>query len=681
MGTIQASIQIHDGMTAAFQNMTTALNICLNSFAAVQDASSNAIDTASIDAARAALADAEISIRGVEGDIKRAASQQERLNDSMRTGQQAADGLANKVIGFAAAYASMKTVSALAEMSDAITQTSARLDMMNDQLQTTEELQQMIFQSAKSARADYNATADAVAKLGNNAASAFDSTREIVRFSELVNKQFTIAGASSQEASNAFIQLTQAMGSGVLRGDELNSIFEQAPNLIQTMAAYIEQNDTLLETMANRMKMKSEDLSGNVMEHIRDIASEGLLSADLVKEAMFSAADEIDEKFANMPVTWGQAITGFKNDAIRELQPLLDRINELANDAEFQDMLQNAVGILGYAADAGVVLIDVFAAGIEQIQPFAPYLLTVTAVISGVVLATKLWAGAQMLVNIAMSPLGMAALIIISVVAAVYLLVHAVNGLAETSYSATGMIMGAFAAAGAFLANQFIVPTWNRFAALANFFANVWTDPVASVEILFDDMAAFVVGIIRNIASALEFVINKIPGMEKDITSGLDNFYHSIEAHAAQVKSESEWVQVVKTMEYIDYDAAWDAGYDLGVGIDNSIGGFDLDVIGRKAAGADGAGEGGFDINSNLADIAGSTSDISNSLDIAEEDLRYLMELGEREAINRFTTAEIKVDLGGVVNQVSSSTDLDGMIDYLAGSLEEQMAIMADGVH
>lgn len=454
MGAIQTSIQIHDGMTVAFQNMTTALNICLNSFVAVQDASSNAIDTASIDAAREALNETELTIRNIGEDIERAAKQQDKLNNSINEGQQAADGLANKVIGFVAAYASMKTVSALVEMSDAITQTSARLDMMNDNLQTTEELQQMIFQSAQNARADYNATADAVAKLGNNAGSAFGSTQEIVRFSELVNKQFTIAGASSQEASNAFLQLTQAMGSGVLRGDELNSIFEQAPNLIQTMASYIEQNDILLENMAKKIKMKPEDLSGNVMEHIRDMASEGLLSADIVKSAMFSAADEIDEKFANMPVTWGQAITGFKNDAIMELQPLLDRINELANDAEFQNMLQDAIGILGYAAGVGVVIVDVFAAGIEQIQPFAPYLLTVAAVIGAVVGATKLWAGAQMLVNIAMSPLGIAALIIAGIISAVYLAVHAFNGLTGASYSATGIIMGTFAAAGAFLANQ-----------------------------------------------------------------------------------------------------------------------------------------------------------------------------------------------------------------------------------
>lgn len=655
---ISASIQIHDGMTVAFQNMTTALNICLNSFEAVQAASSKAIDTASIDAARNALADAELTIRDVENNLKKAKGQQDKLNDSMQRGQNAADGLSDKIIGFVAAYASIQTVAALGEMSDGFTQTTARLSMMNKTFETTEELQQAIFQSAQDARADYNATAEAVAKLGNNAADAFGSTQEIVRFSELVNKQFTIAGASSREASNAFLQLTQAMGSGVLRGDELNSIFEQAPNLVQTIADYLDVG----------------------IGEIRAMASEGAITSDIIKNAMFTAADEIDTKFEEMPATWGQAVTGFKNDAMMELQPLLARINELANDAEFQDMLQNAVGILGYAANAGITLIDIFQAGIEQIQPFAPYFITVAAVIGAVVLATKLWAGAQMLVNIAMSPLGTVALVILGVVAAVYLGVHAFNSWKDTSYSTTGIIMGTFASLAAFIGNQVIVPTWNYFASLANFIANLFTDPVAAVEILFNDMAQAVVGTISNIAAALEALIHAIPGMgDVDITSGLNRFYDSIAAHTEKIKSESEWVEVVGKMDYIDYDAAWDAGYNLGVGIDSSIGGFDFGNMENGVATATGAYD--LDMNSNLADIASSTNDISDALEITEEDLKYLMELGERDAINRFTTAEIKVDLGGVVNQVSSNADLDGMIDYLTGSLEEQMAIMADGVH
>lgn len=680
MGAIQTSIQIHDGMTVALRNMTTALNICLSSFEAVQAASSNVIDTASIDAAREALNETELTIHDIEENIKRAAKQQDTLNHSFREGQQAADDLIGEMGGLAAVYAGMKMASALTEMSDNITQTTARLDMMNDGLQTTEELQQMIFQSAQNSRADYNATADAVAKLGNNAGEAFASTQEIVRFSELVNKQFTIAGASSQEASNAFLQLTQAMGSGVLRGDELNSIFEQAPNLIQTIASYIEQNDVLLESMAKELKIKTEDLSGNVMGHIRDIASEGMISADIVKNAMFTAGEEIDEKFAGMPVTWGQAITGFRNEAIVQLQPLLGRINELANDQEFQSILEGAVNLLGYAAEAGVVLIDILVKGIETIEPFLPYLITISAIIGAIVLATKLWAAAQLLLNLTLSPLMITALIIAGIVGAIYLAVYAFNRLTGSSMSATGIIMGTFATLAAFIINQVIVPAWNWFASLANFIANLFIDPVAAIEILFDDMAQFILGRIISIAEMIEFVINKIPGVEIDITSGLNNLYDSIEAHSQKVKNESEWVEVVEKMDYIDYNEAWDAGYGFGEGIAENFPGFiTTELSGTSEEETTGAYD--LNINNNLDSIADSTSDISDSLAITEEDLKYLLELGEREAINRFTTAEIKVDLGGVVNQVSSNTDLDGMIDYLAGSLEEQMAVMADGVH
>lgn len=618
---------------------------------AAQDRLNTAMAGMDIGEINAAYLNLDQAVGSVERNIRDNTRVQDQFNDKV---QQGGDAL-SKLTHIAAALGIGMGVKSLVEMSDSVTQTYARLDMMNDGLQTTDELQQMIFESAQSSRASYTAAADSVAKLGNNAKAAFSNNEELVRFSELVNKQFAIAGASSQEASNAFLQLTQAMGSGVLRGDELNSIFEQAPNLIQTIADYM----------------------GKDIGEMRNLASEGAITADIIKNAMLAAGTDIDEVFEGMPMTWGQAMTVFKNEAMMQLQPLLERINELANDEAIQSLMAGMAQMIGFVASAGVALIDILAEGIQDMQPFLPFLISVGAAVGAVVLATKLWAVAQMLLNLAMSPMGIAVLIIIGIVAAIYFLVNAFNSLTGSTVSATGIIMGILTTLGAIIGNVFIY-IWNRLAIFINFFANVFKDPVASIKILFLDMALNVLDYIRNIAEGIETLLNKIPGVSVNITAGLDNLHDSIEQASKNIKDKSEWEEVVKQKEYIEFEGAWKTGYGLGEGVDDFLGGFNPeDLLPKDKKGEDSSS----DTNGILEGIADDTSSVADSVEITEEDLKYLKDIAEQDAINRFTTAEIKVDLGGVTNQVSGNTDLDGMINYLAGSLEQQMAIMAEGVH
>jgi tape measure domain-containing protein len=237
---------------------------------------------------------------------------------------QAGSSLKGMVTRMAALAASVVSVRKVLEISDELTATNARLSQMNDGLQTTSELSQMVYEAAQRSRGSYADMASVVARFGNNAREAFSSSEEVVRFSELIQKQLATAGAGTQEAANAMLQLSQALGSGVLRGDELNSIFEQAPNIIRTIADYM----------------------GQPIGKIREMASEGKITADIVKNAILGSADEINAKFDAMPKTWAQTWQSFKNSALNAFQPLLTGINQLINSKVFQEFQARLVGMM-----------------------------------------------------------------------------------------------------------------------------------------------------------------------------------------------------------------------------------------------------------------------------------------------------------------------------------------------
>ena len=271
----------------------------------------------------------------------------------------------------------------------------------------------------------------------------------------------------------------------------------------------------------------------------------------------------------------------------------------------------------------------------------------------------------------------------IALIAVIYSVVGAVNKWQGTSVSATGVVAGAFAVLGAHIINTFVIPVWNFIAALVNFFYNVWNDPVAAVKILFLDLANSVIGYMLNMAKTIESIINKIPGVHVDITSGLDSFKSRIEDTAAKVKSEAEWKEIVQAKDFIDYGAAAKAGYDFGAKAEGKI----KNVFSGK--GLDfGGGAGGVpaqdvweDIAGNTGGTAGNTARMADSMDLAEEDLQSMRDMAEQEVINRFTTAELTVNMGGITNQVNSGMDLDGISSYLEESIFEVLETAAEGVY
>lgn len=707
----------------------------LNQAVQEQENLNQAVSDMDVQAANAAYLRLSQTVGNTERYIRDNVDEQGRFNRAVEQGTGEANQLMETIRGAVAAYATFQTVSNVLGLSDQMISTTARLDMMNDGLQTTKELQDMIFLSAERSRGAYQATADAVSKLGLMAGNAFSSSKEIIAFMEQVNKQFVIAGTEASGIDAAMLQLTQAMGSGILRGEEYNSILEQAPNIIQNISRYIEENESVLESVAGAMEMEAADLAGNVQGHLKDIAGEGIISAEMVKAAMFYAAEETNAKFESMPMTFGQIWTSFENHALMAFQPVLERLNEIANSEGFQTFVNNA--ITGLSIVAGIAL-DIFgylgaAAGVvaDNWSWLSPIIYGVAAAlafycgvmlvyntiagISAAVTAAKAFAGKIHAAALAMEsgatfmataeqygfnaallacPVTWIIIAIIALIAIIYAVVAAVNHFTGTSVSATGIIAGLFATLGAHIINTFVVPVWNFFASLANFFANVFNDPVAAVKVLFYDMCLTVIGYIQNMAHAIENLINKIPGVTVDITSGLDGFYSKLEEAQQAVKDKAGWVEYFEKMDYVDYGKAWDAGYSFGQGIEEKIAGFDLASLfetnipgpeeyedlsgyspGNYTPGAELAG-----IGSGIDDIAGNTGAIADAMDITQEELRYLRDIAEQEAVNRYTVAEVNIEQNNH-NNIGSGMDLDGVVSGLTDAVNDAVESITEGVH
>ena len=657
MASIQTSIQLIDRVSAPIQNMISALDNMCGAYQEVQTAMDGSFDTSKITEARTQIDLASVEMAELAQQINHAQNEQEEFTKETKETYQAMDSLGGSVMGLVSAYAGLQTIQKLVNLSDEYTQTTARLNMMNDGLQTTDELSEMIFQSAQRARGSYSDMADVVARFGNNAKDAFSSTEEVVAFSEIIQKQMTIAGASGVEASNAMLQLSQALGSGVLRGDELNSIFEQAPNLIQSIADYM----------------------GVSIGEIRTMASEGQITADIVKNAMFASADEVNAKFNEIPMTWSQVWTSVTNELYMASTPLLEVISLLAQNWSILEPIVAGVAVaVGlYATAMGIgKTITVLSSVATMVH---------TAMTSGWTVATFTATVAQQGLNSALlaCPITWIIIGIIALIAIFYAVIAVINKFAGTSISATGLITGAFAVAGAFIGNLIVglvnfiiglgVELYNLIATFANFFANVFNDPVGAIINLFAGMFDFIAGIVESCAGIIDTILGT------DISGAIAGFREKFNNAVADIVGEQTVIMEKANaddykLDRFEYGSTWDKGYDWGANLFGGSGDATTsDWSEYSATPYEELAEG-------VGDIASNTGDIADTLDVTSEDLKYLNDIAEREVINRFTTAEIKVDMTNH-NNINKSMDLDGMIDHLVTGINEAMSKTAEGVY
>lgn len=705
MATIRSQMVLNDGISGVLKRITNGLSTTLNAFEQVQRASGRAVDVTQIQAARAALAEANRDVDNMAEAYRRAAQQEEVLNKGLRNGASAADGLLGKVKGIVTTLAAGAGAKAVLGLSDQLASSSARLSLIVDDGGSVDALEQKIMASAQRSRASYLGTMQTISKLGLQAGDAFNSNDELIRFTELLNKNFVIGGSSATEQAAAMYQLTQAMGSGRLQGDEYRSLIENAPMLAGAIEEYMRN----VQGATGAMK---------------DWSSEGLLTADVIKAAVFNSADEVEARFQQMPMTWGQVWTQMQNKAIAAFDPVLSKLNQVANSERFETVTDGIVsGLATIAAVAGVVLDLLISGGslvvdnwswLEPIvwglvAAFVAYN-TVALITNGLNAATALAedvkaaalamsTGATFAATVAQYGLNAALLacpitwivpLIIALVAAFYAAVAAINHFAGTSLSATGIVMGAFAVAGAFIINLILgvvnfvigigVELYNLIATFANFFANVFNDPVGAIINLFAGMFDFILGIVQSAASLIDTVLGT------DMSSAVAGFRNTVATKVEEIVGDQvEVMEKLNASDYqiqrIEYGDAWAAGNSLGRGIEDAVGGlFNFDLGAAENYGADSP----FaldDISNNAALTAANTGATADALTATTEELEYLRDIAERDAINRFTTAEVKIDMTGMQNRIEGGADLDGVISALTDGFTEALLTAAEGVH
>ena len=643
--------------------------------------------------------------------------EQEQFNQEVSAGTQQANELTNTIKRAVAAYVSIQSVGKALNISDELVQTTSRLNMMNDGVQTTAELVNMVYAAAQDARGSFSQMADVVARFGNNAKDAFSSSEEVVAFADLIQKQMTIAGASTQEAANAELQLSQALGSGVLRGDELNSIFEQAPNLIQNIADYLDVP----------------------IGKIREMAADGELSADVVKAAIFSAADDINSKFNEMPMTWGQMWQSMQNTALIAFQPVLQRLNDLANSEAFQTFIQGVIEAMavlanivlnifdligtvgGFIADNWSVISPIIYGVIGALAVYAAYLGIVKAIeiasaaataIHTVAMSAKIGVmaaltgqtmaatAAQMGYNGALyaCPVVWIIVLIIALIAVIMAVCSAIAKMTGIANSGFGVITGGVNVVIQFFKNlgltvaNIALGIGNAIAALASNMMTAFHNAICNVQSWFYNLLSTACSVIENIAAAL----NKLPFVSFDysgISSAADD-YAAKASEAAGNKEDYQSISDAFNEGFTTFDAfqdgwasdAFNAGAAWGDGIADKVSNFSLsDVFGQTDIPNVGDYTSGFNdaiANSGVGDSIGNIDDntgkIKDSLEVSEDELKYLRDIAEQEAINRFTTAEVTINQTNN-NNVSSDTDLDGFITALDDAMGEAIESITEG--
>lgn len=660
MASITTAIHLTDAMTPVLRNITGAMDSTLDIFENMDSEMNKSFDTSKINSARIAIDQVNASLNSMEDNLNKNTQQQSKLNKEIQDGKNQIDNMMGSVVSLVSAYAGFKTIGKLVNLSDEYTQTRARLNLMNDGLQTTDELQQKIFNSAQRARSSYQTQADIVAKLGQRAGDAFKSNNETIAFAENLSKLFVIAGASQQEMASASLQLTQALGSGVLRGEELNAVFESAPNVIQTIADYLDVP----------------------IGKIREMASDGKITADIVKNALLGATNDINSQFDSIPMTWSQVWTGVMNELYVATQPILELINLLAQNWSIIEpiliALATAIGLYT-AALIAYNTVQGISSMMEAVHAAS------LAMQSGATFAAT---AAQYGFNAALlaCPLTWILLIIIAVIAAIYAVVAAINKAKGTTVSATGVICGSinvvlqfFKNLGLFIANV-ALGIWNALGACASNIGIAFNNVICNIKSWFYGLLETVMDVIAGIVKTL----NKLPFIDIDvsgITSKADE-YAAKKAEAENNKKDYESVSEAFNKGMNTFDAfetgwvsdAYNAGYKVGENVDSAIGNFfgggDIPDMASDLG----------DLGNSASKIASDTGSIKDSLDITSEELKYLRDLAEQEVINRFTTAEIHVDMGGITNNVSNNNDLDGIINYLVEGVEVAMEETAEGV-
>lgn len=551
------------------------------------------------------------------------------MNKKLKVTESSADRVANKMNKLFNAKMALRSFQFLTSKSDEFASANARLNNAGVD-------KNAVYASAQRSRASYTSTANGVSGLMLNARQAFASQDEAIGFVEAINKQFAIYGVEASAAAGAMTQLTQAMGAGALRGDELNSVLEAAPSIARNIEKYM----------------------GWAEGSIKSYAEKGMVTAEIVKNAQLSALGDIDKQFHSIPLTWGQVWTKAMNMIMWASQPVLNLISMIA---QHMDII--APIVLAAAAAFGVYSLATFISANS---------------ITAASAATWMFTKAQAALNavMALNPFALAVIGVVALIGVLYAGTAAFNKMTGSSVSATGIIAGAFAMLAAFIYNHTIYPVNFAFAELVNFIGNCFNDPVSAVKVLFLDMAKFCVDQVLNMAKAIENIINKIPGVKVNFTSGLEGWSNSLGDKISKIKDESGWKEYIKTPKMLDYTETAKWGYGKGKGLADKASSF-LSGGGYGLGNFDNLGTAGNPLN-----VKGTGKNGSLNVSLEEEDISYLRELAERDYVARIAqntlAPNIKVEFTG---PITKTADLDDLGPRIGQILRDELDAAPEGAY
>ena len=673
MPTLNAMFKLMDGYSGQINKMINRTDEVMNKMLGTSKAADKTND--SFHKMGKGASGAAPKVKGLGDGLDVVSKKATRANGSLKT-----------LIGTVASLAAVKKGM---DIADSYTNTNARLGMITSSPAEQAALQNDIFASANRSRGSYTETANAVAKMRMLAGDSFGSNQEAIGFTELLNKSLKVSGAGQAEQSAAFLQLTQAMAAGKLQGDEFRSVMENAPMVADAIAKYM----------------------GKSKGELKELSSQGLITSDIIKNAMFNAADDINGKFNSMPMTFADVWNQIKNTGMQAFGGAFEKANAMLNSDMGQAAVENLTGLVFMAAGAFSSLLDAIGWVGDRLDIFGPIILGIagawlvynatagigwlTTMKNAAAMGLKatadwaeyaaifmlIWAQEGFNAALAACPITWIIGAVILLVAAFYAGVAAVNHFTGASISATGLIGAAIGGFAASTTNSFIL-IYNIIAEVVNFFANVWQHPVTAVKILFYDLAITVIGYMAEMARSVEAIINRIPGVEVQISAGLDNFKAGIEKAAASAKNASDWNEVVKKKDFVNGADFANKGYEVGSNLadkaSNLFSGFNPSL--------DGAGGSGIDFSSfatagNPATVKGTGKGGAVKVETEKEDIEWMRKLAERDYVARIAqntlAPNIRVEFSG---PITKEADTDGLVGHVVDRLKEVIATAPEGV-
>lgn len=535
-------------------------------------------------------------------------------------------------------------------IADEFTNTSARLALINDGLQTQAELQKKIFAAAERSRGSYTELSRAISKMGLLASDAFGSNDELTAFTELLQKSFKVSGASTTEQSSALLQLSQAMAAGRLQGDEFRSIIENAPMLATAIAKF----------------------TGKSKGELKEMSAEGTITADIIKNALFMAGDDINTKFATLPMTFGDIWIKIKNGALKAFQPVIEKVNSLINTPGFTKAIDNIIKGISFLASGIVKIIGFIQSNWGIIEPILIAIgaaFTAWAITQIPLLIVKLWAMVAPVLAQAAAWLAINWPILL-IVAAIGLLLYAILKAGDTVTEVVGVVGGVLGGLFAYMYNMaaYLINPWLSFA---EFFANVFNNPVYSIKKLFVDLAINVLNMVQSIASAIDNVLGtNMSGSLQKLKDGMTEW----------LGDKPEDYKEFTKMEMKDITSNVNLGYDIG----KKAGQWAVDgvqgLFGKISGGMSTEDSLGSYMTNGALPVTGAKGG-KVEVKVSDEDIKHMRDIAERDYINKFSTATLAPKITVKFGDVHEEADANKVAGRIKKILQEEIATAAEGIY